>query len=317
MNYYPFHVGDYMAHTAHLDPLEDIAYRRLLDLYYLREQPIPLDPNEAARLVRMKVNAAEVTAVLAEFFEQTEEGWRHVRCDEEIERMQEKRQASEEKTGSEKERMRRHRVRRKELFDLLRDRGVVPSWDIGMTDLQELYNQTCNAPETHLQRVQETASNAPATAIPTPTPTPISKSKIKSSCAERSDDHSPQVESIPLASGDEYPITQQQADEFSRAYPAVNVLAELRKMRAWSMSNPKNRKTKGGVLRFVNQWLGRAQDNAPSARAGPQPVSKTGSAFLALDRIANGNDFHEREHLDGLALAGDRPRIPALAGPRS
>ena len=35
MNYYPFHVGDYIAHTAHLHPLEDIAYRRMLDLYYM------------------------------------------------------------------------------------------------------------------------------------------------------------------------------------------------------------------------------------------------------------------------------------------
>lgn len=36
MNYFPFHVGDYAAHTAHLEPLEDLAYRRMLDAYYLR-----------------------------------------------------------------------------------------------------------------------------------------------------------------------------------------------------------------------------------------------------------------------------------------
>ena len=37
MNYYPFHLGDYAARTAHLEPMEDLAYRRLLDLYYLGE----------------------------------------------------------------------------------------------------------------------------------------------------------------------------------------------------------------------------------------------------------------------------------------
>lgn len=31
MNYYPFHIGDYLTETAHLSWLEDCAYRRLLD----------------------------------------------------------------------------------------------------------------------------------------------------------------------------------------------------------------------------------------------------------------------------------------------
>ena len=32
MNYYPFHIGDYKDHTAYLTPMQDIAYRSLLDL---------------------------------------------------------------------------------------------------------------------------------------------------------------------------------------------------------------------------------------------------------------------------------------------
>jgi len=90
MNYYPFHLGDYAAHTGHLEPLEDLAYRRMLDSYYLREAPLPADPVEVARLIRMRQNMAEVEAVLREFFQFTEDGWSHARCDEEIERMQDK-----------------------------------------------------------------------------------------------------------------------------------------------------------------------------------------------------------------------------------
>jgi uncharacterized protein YdaU (DUF1376 family) len=90
MNYYPFHLGDYTAHTAHLEPLEDLAYRRMLDAYYLREGPLPADPVEVARLIRLRGHQAEVEAVLREFFEQDAAGWRHSRCDEEIERMQDK-----------------------------------------------------------------------------------------------------------------------------------------------------------------------------------------------------------------------------------
>lgn len=59
----------------------------MMDAYYLREAPLPSDPADVARLVRMRQNVAEVEAVLREFFQPTEEGWRHARCDEEIKRL--------------------------------------------------------------------------------------------------------------------------------------------------------------------------------------------------------------------------------------
>lgn len=86
MNFYPHHIGDYLTATAHLSWVEDCAYRRLLDVYYSRERPIPLDVAQAARLVRAssKDERAAVDTVLREFFLQTEGGWVHARCDEEI-----------------------------------------------------------------------------------------------------------------------------------------------------------------------------------------------------------------------------------------
>ena len=90
MNYYPFNVGDYAAHTAHLDMLEDLAYRRMLDLYYRTEQALPSDWRQIARLIRMKEQGAEIEAVLSEFFTLTDDGWSHKRCASEIERMQDK-----------------------------------------------------------------------------------------------------------------------------------------------------------------------------------------------------------------------------------
>ncbi len=97
MNYYPFHVGDYISATAHLDPLEDIAYRRLLDLYYLREAPIEGRPDQLARVIRMRDHVAIVEAVLGEFFAEHDTGgdnqasvWTHSRCDAELDRMREK-----------------------------------------------------------------------------------------------------------------------------------------------------------------------------------------------------------------------------------
>lgn len=84
MNFYPFHVGDYTLRTAHLEPMEDLAYRRLLDLYYVNECPLVGTPAEVARLIRLRSYASEVEAVLTEFFTDTPQGWRHGHCDEVI-----------------------------------------------------------------------------------------------------------------------------------------------------------------------------------------------------------------------------------------
>ena len=91
MNYYPFHLGDYSAHTGHLEPMEDLAYRRMLDLYYLRECALPQDSAEVARLIRMRSHIAEVEAVLREFFTNNDgDGWIHTRCEAELSKMQDK-----------------------------------------------------------------------------------------------------------------------------------------------------------------------------------------------------------------------------------
>ena len=57
-----------------------------------------------------------------------------------------------------------------------------------------------------------------------------------------------------------YPITQKQVDKWSELYPNVDVMQQLRKMCGWLDASPKNRKTKGGILKFANGWLAREQD---------------------------------------------------------
>lgn len=82
MQYYQFHIGDYAQATAHLTPLEDIAYRRLLDLYYSLESPIPCDISLVSRKIRLEKEPVE--QVLNEFFVLTNDGYRHHRCDAEL-----------------------------------------------------------------------------------------------------------------------------------------------------------------------------------------------------------------------------------------
>ena len=86
MNYYPFHIGDYASATRHLSWVEDAAYRRLLDVYYVREEPLPVDVRQVYRLVVASTDEQReaVDVVLGEFFKLTEDGYRHSRCDAEI-----------------------------------------------------------------------------------------------------------------------------------------------------------------------------------------------------------------------------------------
>lgn len=83
MHYYQFNIGDYIKHTVHLSNDEDLAYRRLLDMYYDTEQPIPTDIPLVSR--RLRMGCEVVQAVLSEFFELTDEGYRNRRADAEIE----------------------------------------------------------------------------------------------------------------------------------------------------------------------------------------------------------------------------------------
>ncbi len=84
MHYYQFNIGDYQSHTAHLSDIEDLAYRRLLDLSYLHEKPIPDDIDQIARLIRMRSHSDCIAVVLREFFVRTEEGWINERVFKEI-----------------------------------------------------------------------------------------------------------------------------------------------------------------------------------------------------------------------------------------
>ena len=63
-------------------------------------------------------------------------------------------------------------------------------------------------------------------------------------------------------------------------YPAVDVMQELRKMSSWSTDNPKKRKTKGGIRRFINAWLSKEQDKGGRYRY--QGSGASGNVFTDI-----------------------------------
>lgn len=160
MNYYPFHLGDYAAHTAHLEPMEDLAYRRMLDAYYLREAPLPVDVGEVARLVRMRSNLAEVEAVLREFFTLQDDGWHQERCDSELDRMREKQAKAQ---ASAQLAVAARRAKRQPFVEPTVDRSV----DQSITE----------------RSTERLPNGQPNGDLPTPTPTPTPKEERKPSAS--------------------------------------------------------------------------------------------------------------------------------------
>ena len=101
MNFYSFHIGDYLSATRHLSWTEDAAFRRLLDTYYVTEKPIPTDLRQAYRLVMATTEDQReaVKIILEEFFHLTECGWINHRADDEISIMREKQQKQRDKAN--------------------------------------------------------------------------------------------------------------------------------------------------------------------------------------------------------------------------
>lgn len=84
--YYRWFPGDYQRDTMHLGWYEDLAYRRLIDLYNVTGKPLRNDRAYLLRAVRATEPEQQqaVDTVLTEFFELRPDGWHQVRCDAEV-----------------------------------------------------------------------------------------------------------------------------------------------------------------------------------------------------------------------------------------
>lgn len=85
MHHYKWNIGDYSSRTAHLNLLEDIAYRRMIDLYHMTESPLSVETQTVSRLIRMSEHCELVERILNEFFFLKKDGWHQQRCDTDIE----------------------------------------------------------------------------------------------------------------------------------------------------------------------------------------------------------------------------------------
>lgn len=84
-------------------------------------------------------------------------------------------------------------------------------------------------------------------------------------CAEPQAAAAPPVISLPLNDGTFFDVSENDRAKWSQLYPNVDVLQQLRNMAGWCDANPTKRKTRGGVKRFITNWLAEEQNKGGKA----------------------------------------------------
>ncbi len=92
--WYPHHIEKYRRKTGHLTIAEHGAYRLLMDAYWDRRGPLPIDETRLRKLIGAdKEEWDSVRDAVLAFFKKTDEGWRHDKIDEQIAEAEEKHKA--------------------------------------------------------------------------------------------------------------------------------------------------------------------------------------------------------------------------------
>jgi len=92
-------------------------------------------------------------------------------------------------------------------------------------------------------------------------------------------DVQPPVISMILNDKTEHGVTEADFQRYSELFPAVDVMQELRNMKAWLFDNPARRKTRSGVKAFITKWLIKEQNRGghngrPNTPGGAGPIGR-------------------------------------------
>lgn len=195
MHFYQHNIPDFNNATRHLTRVERSIYRDLMELYYDTEQELPLDVALICRRVvaRCEEEKAAVIALLDEYFDITEIGYRHTRCEEEIMLAREKMDEAVDRRLNERERQQRARERRRELFKQLRKFDDVPAWNTSTEQLVLMLEMHQSRPVTRDESVTSrgqlqdiTQTDTASHGTDTATQYPIPNTKVKTSSAAAS-----------------------------------------------------------------------------------------------------------------------------------
>lgn len=169
---------------------------------------------------------------------------------------------------------------------------VITDWKVNNTLKNDRYQETIYQSEKELLQVEESGKYAlldpkrfqvgsemdPQLNLTKHNLTKPNLTNTTYSCTEPKNASTPPVITLPLNTGEEYPIFSEKLPELSALYPAVDVMQALREMRGWLIGNPKQRKTKSGIMRFVTNWLSREQNKGGKRNTPTTPRGNAASS---------------------------------------
>ena len=143
-----------------------------------------------------------------------------------------------------------------------------------------------NRTETEQER-DENVSNPPDTGYRIPDTGYLNPEKQQgsaSSDASPAESEEPSgVREFPTKDGKAFALPEQFVQELKSTYPRIDVEYQLQKARLWLIANPGRQKTRRGMTRFLNNWMG-----------NQKPAAKIHSIQ------SRHNGFDERDYSEGL-----------------
>lgn len=157
----------------------------------------------------------------------------------------------------------------KRYFEAVTRRKVLEVWDdILLVDISQILKNV---------NIEHKNANISRKNAYIPEQSKVKESKVKESKVNSTEPQAPSVLTLTLNDGSEYPITQENIDEWQTAFPNVDVVQQLHAMKLWCKDNPKKRKTKTGIRRFVTSWLDREQNRGGYKPNVPQQMNPASS----------------------------------------
>lgn len=170
----------------------------------------------------------------------------------------------------------------KRYFEAVTRRKVLEVWDdILLVDISQILKNV---------NIEHKNVNISRKNTYIPEQSKVKESKVKKSNINSTEPQAPSVLTLTLNDGSEYPITQADIDEWQTAFPNVEIVQQLRAMKLWCKDNPKKRKTKTGIRRFVTSWLDREQNRGRGNPVVPRTESTSSSSppdYMKRERISD------------------------------
>jgi uncharacterized protein YdaU (DUF1376 family) len=97
-------------------------------------------------------------------------------------------------------------------------------------------------------------------------------------------------QTVTLNDGSEFPISEAKVSEWIPLYPGIDVRQQLRSYKAWAINNPTQRKTRSGIFKSINFWLGKAQNESRPMKGEINHGTHTAAVGPAIARQQRSDD---------------------------